>query len=285
MQTLDQHGQWRLALARQISKRLRPFHGIQAMVVGGSVARGYADAYSDLEIPLFWDALPSDEVRHAIVVELDAEFLYPYNGPALEDNLLVKGFQVDLWHATVAAEDAVIAGVLNDFNMDLGASNFMDTLRSCIPLSGDAIIARWKQLAAHYPDGLAARNIQGCLVDFNLKQLDLAVQRNNPTVFFHTLSMLQANLFMVLLALNRAYYPTLKWIYPTLQSFAIVPTGIVTRLQQMFQVPPGRALDEMRGLLLETLDLIEKHEPQIDTATARQQVMHVRAAVQTPVRL
>jgi hypothetical protein len=35
------------------------------VLVGGSVARGFADRYSDIEIGVFWDTLPSIEERAA----------------------------------------------------------------------------------------------------------------------------------------------------------------------------------------------------------------------------
>jgi predicted nucleotidyltransferase len=40
--------------------------GLQAMAIGGSVARGYADAYSDLEIMFFWAEQPADDMRQSI---------------------------------------------------------------------------------------------------------------------------------------------------------------------------------------------------------------------------
>ena len=52
------HVQWRLDVARKLAEKIRAFPGVQAIVVGGSVARDYADAYSDLELPIFWDELP-----------------------------------------------------------------------------------------------------------------------------------------------------------------------------------------------------------------------------------
>jgi predicted nucleotidyltransferase len=47
------HARWRLNLAGQLAERMCAFAGVQAIVVGGSVARGYADEYSDLELPVF----------------------------------------------------------------------------------------------------------------------------------------------------------------------------------------------------------------------------------------
>jgi hypothetical protein len=101
-----------MQIARQIARRLQCYEGIQAIIVGGSVARGYADAYSDLEMPLFWDVLPSDAQRLQIVADLSAEFLYGYDGPANEDQVLIEGFQVDFWHCTVAGEEKVLEDVL-----------------------------------------------------------------------------------------------------------------------------------------------------------------------------
>jgi predicted nucleotidyltransferase len=75
----DIHSQWRFELAQDISQELRKFTGIQAIMVGGSVARGYADEYSDLELPLFWDDVPSDRTRLDIAAALGANFLHPYN--------------------------------------------------------------------------------------------------------------------------------------------------------------------------------------------------------------
>jgi predicted nucleotidyltransferase len=45
---------WRLDFAKQLAVKIRAFPGLQAIAAGGSVARGYADAYSDLELLLSW---------------------------------------------------------------------------------------------------------------------------------------------------------------------------------------------------------------------------------------
>ncbi|MEJ2708891.1 MAG: nucleotidyltransferase domain-containing protein [Anaerolineales bacterium] len=84
---------WRLDFAKQLAVKIRAFAGLRAIVAGGSVVRGYADAYSDLELLLFWDALPDDDTRHALIETLQADFLYEYNGPSQEDQLLIHNFQ------------------------------------------------------------------------------------------------------------------------------------------------------------------------------------------------
>ena len=197
MNELNSHGKWRLEAAKQIAARLRNVEGLRAVIVAGSVARGYADEYSDLELPLFWDEQPSDATRHAVIRALKADLLHPYDGPAQEDNLLINGFQVDLWQCTVPFEEETLNAVLHDYSTDLGASNFLDTVRTCVPLMGDALIADWKQRASVYPEPLAVRNIQEQLPHFEIGHLMIHAARDNPALVYERISELQQRLFLV----------------------------------------------------------------------------------------
>ncbi len=272
------HVQWRLDIARQLAERIRAFPGVQAIIVGGSVARGYADAYSDLELPIFWDALPPDETRLSLVAALQGAFLHGYDGPALEDQLLIDGFQVDLWHNTVAAEDDVFKAVLEDYSTDFGDSNFMDTIRACIPLYGEAIIQRWKQQAAQYPEALALKNIQQHITAFDAAQLAVEAYRDNPTVFYAAIIRLQEAMFLVLLALNRLYFPTYKWMYQVLATMSIKPVDVEQRFRQAFRVPYDDAVQDTTRLLRETLALVNRHFPHLDTTAVARRLAYTRAA-------
>jgi len=271
------HTQWRLDIARQLAEQIRAFPGVQAIVVGGSVARGYADAYSDLELPIFWDDLPTDVTRLALVAALRGEFLHGYDGPALEDQLLIDGFQVDLWHHTVAAEEAVFKAVLEDYSTDFGDSNFMDTIRACIPLYGDVIIQQWKQQAALYPEALALKNIQQHIVAFDAAQLAVVAYRDNPTVFYTAISRLQEAMFLVLLALNRLYFPTFKWMYQVLATMSLKPVDVEPRFRQAFRLPYADAVQDTTRLLHETLALVERLFPHLDTTAVARRLAYTRA--------
>jgi len=262
------HVTWRLAIARQIAARLCRYDGIRAIVVGGSAARGYADVYSDLEMPLFWEALPSDALRQAIAADLGATYLYLYDGPALEDQLLIDGFQVDFWHNTVAAEERVLDEVLLGYDTDLGSSNFLDTVRACIPLYGEAIIARWKARAQAYPDELAVRAIEEAVARLDRGHLEVHAARGNPTMVYATIAALQQQVFLILLALNRAYYPSPKWLYRSLEGMSVKPVQIEARFRRAYGAPVGEAIADTLAVVEETLALVELHYPQIDTNLA-----------------
>jgi hypothetical protein len=284
-QSKNPHVAWRLEVARQVAARLRRYEGIQAIVVGGSVARGYADAYSDLEMPLFWEALPGDALRQEMAADLGATYLYGYDGPAQEDQLLVGGFQVDFWHSTVANEETVLDEVLLGYDTDLGSSNFLDTVRACIPLYGEAIIARWKARARAYPDELAARAIEEAMARLDRGHLEVHAARGNPTMAYAAIAALQQQVFLILLALNRAYYPSLKWLYRSLEGMPVKPAQIEVRYRRAYTAPLEAAIDDTLAVVDETLALVEAHHPQIDTAPARVRLATPRRVYEGPVVL
>lgn len=266
---MNAQARWRLDLARTLSTRLRHFAGVQAIVVGGSVARGYSDAYSDLELLLYWDHAPGPDVRQTIVTDLRAEFRYPAIDPGHASALLIDGFPVDLWHNTVASADAAMDVVLLTYSIDLDASNVLDTLRACIPLYGAELVQQWKQRVQAYPEELAIRFLQTYLPHFHLRQLNLAARRDNPTAFYSIMSAIQCSLFLVLLALNQSYFPTFKWMYHRLDGMPLAPTQLASRLRQMFHEPPLCAAGQLHDVLTETLALVEAQYPQLDTAFTR----------------
>lgn len=277
------HAKWRTDLARRLTECLATFRGVQAIVVAGSVARNYADEYSDVEMPLFWEALPDDATRHAIVAALKANFLHTYNGPAWEDQLLISGLQVDLWHIAVTDQEATLQAVLYDHCSDLGSLNALDTIRSCIPLYGDDIVQSWKHRAQEYPEELAKRILQEHLASFSVGELFILAQRDNPTAFYAQLSHLQQEMFLVLLALNRSYFPTFKWLYRSLESMPVKPEAVGQRFQQAFRTSPEAVIADTQQLLEETLHLVEMQFPQIDTALIQRRLTYVRAAHEKPM--
>ncbi len=277
------HANWRIDFAVHLAKQLVAFQGIKAIVIAGSVARGYADEYSDIEIPIFWETLPEDATRLAIVAALHGEFLYGYDGPAREDQLLIDGLQVDLWHIAVEHQQETLEAVLHGQQLDLGGLNALDTIRFCIPLYGHELVQRWKRRAQEYPDELAENIIQEHLPSFSTAELFIQAQRDNPTAFYAQLSFLQQEIFLVLLALNRRYFPTFKWIYPVLESLPVKPLAISQRFRQAYEASYPEAIADMKALLEETLRLVEEQFPRMDTVLVHRRLAYVRAAHQPPV--
>jgi hypothetical protein len=188
--------------------------------------------------------------------------------PGHDSAFSIRGIPIDLWHLTIAGEEAIIHEVLEEYSLDLVANNRLDTFQSCVPLYGFHLLNQWKARIENYPEELAVRFIKAYLPHFHLRQLNLVARRDNPTVYFHILSDIQCSLFLVLLALNHAYFPTYKWIYPILETLAVRPEQLTNRLRRMFTLPPIEAAAQLQAVLAETLSIVEERYPQMDTAFA-----------------
>jgi hypothetical protein len=274
-----------MALAREISHRICRFDGVAAIVAAGSVARGYADRYSDLEILIYWDDEPTDAVRRAIISEMNADFLREYNGPAGEDNLLVKGFQVDLQHNTVAYEETVFEDVLFRLDTDLYSNHFFDTIRSCIPLYGEALITRWKERARVYPDELAFKHIMETLVRLDVGHLEIHASRGNLTLAYEIVCELHQQLFLILLALNREYFPTYKWMYRSLNKMPIRPADIEYKFRSVFGARHDEVIRDTYTVITDTLSLVKEQFPDHDMACVSERLSLRRKPHDAPVSL
>ncbi|GGH87929.1 putative nucleotidyltransferase [Pullulanibacillus pueri] len=260
--------QWRLDFARHLNTKLCRFSGVQAVLVGGSVARGYADDYSDLELILYWKDAPDPEIKRTIITALEAEYRYPTFDHGHESALLIHGFPVDLWHKTLSQEEATLKEVLDEYSINLDKSNILDTLRFGIPLHGKENIDSWKARVEQYPETLSISFLEHYLPHFHLRQLYFAVRRENSTAIYAMLSAIQSSLFLILLALNRSYFPTYKWLYKRLADLPLVPEQLEARLKQMFREPPIDAAVHLHSVLTETLALVEERFPKLDTTFA-----------------
>lgn len=261
---MDDEVRWRREFAREIVGALPPLPTLRAAVVAGSVARGYSDPYSDIELIFVWESAPDPATRRAIRERWGAAHRLSPADRRYESALLVRGVPVDLWHRTVAEEEAALDRVLIDHSRDLGANAELDTIRTALPLRGEETVRAWQARAVEYPEALAAGFLREQLPNFHLRQLGLAAVRDNPTASYHILSDLHCTLFLVLLALNGAYFPTFKWLYRRLAELPVAPEAVAARLRRQFAEPPPVAAAHLRDLLLETLALVEAQRPQFD---------------------
>jgi predicted nucleotidyltransferase len=279
------HAERRIEFAREMAHTILNFEGVQAIVVAGSVARGYADEYSDLELPIFWNEVPRDPIRISMANALRGEFLFSFDGPSREDQLVVEGSQVDLWHIAVRSQEQIIQNVLQRHDTDLESLNAMDTIRCCIPIYGEERIARWKSQAQNFPAGLALAILREKLPSFRVDQLSTYARRGNPTGFYSELCRLQCEAFLVLLALNLRYFPTFKWLYRVLEELEVKPRGVAARMRRAFAASHEDAVKETRQLLLEILQLVDDRYPGFDLTSVHRRLDYLRPSTGRPSSL
>ena len=92
-----------LELARRAAPVYAATGNVSAVLAAGSVGRGRADAYSDLELDVYWQAPPSDADRLGVITALGAELvdLWPYELERELPGVPLDGLRAEL--ATVRA--------------------------------------------------------------------------------------------------------------------------------------------------------------------------------------
>ena len=264
-----------LTLARGITAAYAANPEVAAVLVGGSVARGHADRWSDLELGVFWVAVPTEPARAAAASAAGATDRCEYPDATLpearEEDYLIGGVKVDVVHLTVEAGDRVIGDVTERGDAGVAKQILVSTVRHGIPLHGAALLAAWRARTVAYPDGLARAMVEQHLALGPHWWLEMLVERDDLPYLYDLLCRAEHSVLGALCGLNRVYVPstTLKWTERVAGDLTVAPPDLAGRLKRVFRAEPREGVQEARRLIEETVALVEAHLPAFDTAPVR----------------
>jgi predicted nucleotidyltransferase len=279
---MNQVSQAGLAVASYIAAAYRSNPNVRAVILSGSVARGYADHYSDLEIGVFWATPPTDAERTTIIEQLGGEVWsltsstgdpesvvsehYGLSSVQLNGHTATGLVMVDTKHATLACLERCFTDVLEQFDTALSKQILIAAIQDGIPLSGDALLAQWQARVKEYPKLLAIKMIQENLW-FGPWFIPRAyVERDDQLVLYQHVIWMQQSLLKILAGLNHCYFPSAehKWMDALILRFRLVPPNLAVRLKQVFHKPPAEGMQQMLELVQETVQLVEQHCPEVN---------------------
>ncbi|MBH5397571.1 nucleotidyltransferase domain-containing protein [Bradyrhizobium sp. CNPSo 4010] len=242
-------------LLTRLTSVLADVPGVQAVVLGGSRARGRAHAASDYDIGVYFKtAIPLDTelvlaAAKAIADDPAAMTVTSVGewGPWIVGGawLSVEGRKVDLLYRNADAVEAVMesccAGVVT---MDYQPGHphgfcsaiWMGEIAYCQPLHDpNGVIARLKSIALPYPEPLRSALIRRFQweVLFSIENAELAAARNERTHVAGCLYRALACLAQVLFALNKRYLINEKG---ALQEAAGLPLTIPHLVEQADEI-------------------------------------------------
>ena len=272
---MNQISQERLALARQNTTEFRQNPHIKAMLVTGSVAKGQADDNSDIDIIMYYDELPGEAAFEAYrQAALDSGGGF-YGGNAAEGFALfqyIDGIRHDFAHALLSETEQLIQEFLAEPDLENNNKQIMlDGILTGVPLKGAQITQQWKEQLANYPPQLGEMLVKKYLrfrPHWVLQKM--GVDRNEIIFLQEELLNAVQNIFGVLCGLNQLYHPgKIKGLNYTVAKMQLTPPNVATRLPRLFNVDSQTAVNQLKQLIEETIELVETHLPQIDTAPTR----------------
>ena len=283
----------KLRTLQTIVEALENVSNLRAVVLGGSYARGFARAHSDIDIGIYYrQASPcSVEQVRSIAEKISAVGSVPivtemYDwGPWVNGGAWIEtsAGKVDLLYRNLDQVEAVIAegrkGVWrHDYDQQppygFRSVVYFGETAFCVPLHDpEGEIAHLKRSVAEYPELLRDRIVQESLwgAEFSLRFCRTVA--NSADVYNTVGCMTRIAQFLVqaLFAMNREYFVSDKYAPRLLEQFRLRPHDFTARLERVLS-SPGNDASELRrssellsALWLETAELTEgKYKPRFD---------------------
>jgi len=264
-----------LSLARRVAAPYTAWPQTQAVLVMGSAAEGVSDFFSDLDMAIYYDALPTEAQLAAAREANQGEakwFLGDREQGTLAEGYLVRGIECQFAHATVAAWERDMARVLVERDVTSPLQKALEGTLHGLPLYGEALLQQWKARAARYPDPLAQAMVEHYLSFFPLWYLEERFAVRDATLWRYQILVEAAqNLLGVLAGLNHLYYSTFQFkrMHRFVGQMQIAPPKMAERLESLFTLDSRAAIRELEALVGDTVSLVEQHMSQIDTTRVR----------------
>jgi len=267
---------WRYALAQQIAPHYHANPKVAAVLVEGSVARDYADRFSDIDLAVFSTEPPTKEERREVSERAGGSHWHPlpsdHAGSSWSEHYDVVGVSIDVRHQTVGMIEGILADVLERCDPSLPKQQHIAALLSALPLANPALVTQWQLQAAAYPHELAVAMVREHLRFRPAWEQEQLAERNDVLVLYDSFSTAQKHLLLVLLGLNRLYYPGWRWMDRLMEEMQVTPPQLSPRFKQLFaivSIDPLAAVYQLHELIEETFVLVETHLAAVDTRQAR----------------
>lgn len=280
---------WRIEFAREIIGRYVPHEGVRMAVLGGSPSRGLSDAYSDLDIIVYWDEIDVDWLESDPLAGVDCERRYfrkMGEADVYIESQYFGALKADFGHLTIAVWEEMAAGVLERFETDQSTLGSVAGFLASIPLHGDALVNEWKEKLRRYPDELAAKLVRQHRRFFVPGYLvNQAYRRGDVIAYYDGLCLMLKNLLSILAGLNRVYMSVEepRWIEHYLAQMAVKPDDAWARMREVLTSEGDGGVEILEGLTDDVLALVATHMPELDDGYPdRRRSMAVGAQVEKP---
>lgn len=269
-----------LDLATKITQPYTQLPTIRAAMVTGSVAKGVADYYSDIDMTYYYqDVLPDEEVLHQIR-EAHGGSDRKWTLGNREDGSFAEAFhlygiEIQIGHTTITSWEKSIAEVLDNHTVDTPLHKAMEGTLNSIALFGKPLMDQWKAQIGNFPDGLAQAMVKHNLQFFPVWGLESHFRTRDATVwYFQTMVESAQKIIGILAGLNRLYFTTFQFkrMARFFDQMALKPDHIYQRMEGLFVSDRSTAVAALEALVAETIALIETHMPQIDTSKAKARI-------------
>jgi predicted nucleotidyltransferase len=258
------------ALARRIGDVVVEEIGPRSVLLTGSAATGEADFYSDIDLIVYCDELPSEERIGSAIERVggkDRRHIYPRTEDEHGESFELGRLQCQLAFITVRYADAEVERVVAGEELESPLQKAVEGIVDGIPLHGPELIERWRERVADYPDSLRRAMIERHWRFFPLWYVDRQVAARDALLWRKQIVVEAAfDLLAVLAALNRLYFTRfqLKRMRKLVGRMRLAPSDLADRLERLLELDGEAAAHELERLVAETQALVAAELPDLE---------------------
>lgn len=265
-----------LALGRRVLEPYARLPGVACAAITGSSTEGLSDEHSDLDTTVYYDAFPLEsEIRATrervggseLVLNMgsyaDGEFLESYR---------VDGIEVQIGHTTVAVWERDMRRTLAGEEPGSPLHKAMSGTLISIAVSGEERLESWKREIRAYPEALRVAMVKHHLRFFPIWGVIARLETRDAGLWIRqALVDSSFNILGVLAGVNWKYFTSFQFKRSTtfIDSLTVAPAGLGKRLEGLWHVPPRTAAHELKNLVADTVEIVEREMPAIDTGAVR----------------
>lgn len=274
--------QWRIDLAGQIST----FYEAEAIVLVGSPAFNRADAYSDLDIVMFWHEIPDDEARSKMSKHFgQIQVVDSFNHNAefsLQDAAEVihigeNNLKIDITHKLIVAQTQMIEDVVTRLDGNRRKLAQIRNISRGVILKGDDLLSEWRTRYQPMPGALIEKLLATYLRFQAYQPLQKLIIERNDVLFARQLMSDSCEKIIVALCLMNGVYPPdkTKHLHYLLERLDQA-SGTLERIQNICTQPIEEAHETLKALIEDVFDMADKFG--YETLNARNHYATVRRA-------
>jgi len=274
-QSMNEASKWRIELSRELSVHYSNHPEVRMICLGGSPAKGISDAYSDLDIIVYWNELDEDWIvteplKEAIGLgRTDLTSMAP--GSFIE-SYHIDGLKIDFGHGTMKMWKQWTSSLFKELNADPGLIGMVGGFLDSIPFYGEELCSEWKNRLRSYPNDLAMevikRNIGFYVTGYLVHQ---CLERGDYLAYQDGMCSMLKRLVSITAALNRRYYSATepRWLDYEIGRMEVKPEKLTCENIRWMLDNPGEESETMLyGLLDEVLTLIQEQFPELEDKIA-----------------
>ncbi len=249
---------------------------IKAVVVTGSIAKGYGDENSDIDVLIAVNENLSKAQFDKIVEDAKKSGGDLYHGTPEEGFAVyyyINGIKIDFGIAHYTETETLISEMLEKPEVDLVKHLMISGLIDGYILMGND----WIEPILEKAEKDFPKELQVMVVN-HFKKFHpewairtMAVEREDDLFYYESLVEITENIIGILCGLNKKYHPgKLKGIEYSVDKMEIKPENFIKRYKSIFSMKKTESVIEIHKLVRETFDLIDIYLPDVSTVRSRE---------------